>query len=89
MTDVLQWMDVLEPFIIGLIVVLGGGQIYLWLRVMSITTSVAVLQSEHEATEHTLEQIDENVREIVKCIGTVNARLARMEGRMMAGDPGK
>ena len=79
-STVLEWVDALEPVVIGVLILLGGGQIYLWTDNRKLGDRITRVEAEQTATGRTLGRIDKAVQDTKNCVHSIDNRLARMEG---------
>ena len=79
--DTYQWISILEPIFMGIVVILGGGVVYLWLRYHYLSLDVARLAATMDGMQGTLKRIDTTVNDTNCKVSKLAERQANIEGR--------
>lgn len=78
----MELVQILEPIVIGIVIVLGGGQVYLWLKYVDTSNRVIRLETEQGSIGRTLKRMDENIASTGICVHSIDTRLAKIEGKI-------
>ena len=69
-------------FLTGAVTILGGGQVYLWLKVFTLNAEVAVLRTHAEGVGRTLARIDSKLDGVQDSVHSIDVKLAGLEGAL-------
>ena len=74
-------VSLLEPIVLSIVAVLGGGQVYLWLRYVKLATDIATLKAIDDSFSKMLERIDETVADVQRTTHSIDTRMAILENQ--------
>ena len=64
------------------VTILGGGQVYLWIKVFTLNAEVAVLRTHAEGVGRTLARIDKKLDDVQGSVHSIDVKLAGLEGAL-------